>query len=166
MPNDKSPTPAPAQAEGDGTTAAPPPKRGNQQPKESSDDILVEALANGLTYAEAGTTIGVVARTVSRRLEDPEFTTRVARRKMEIAEETKARIRRVASARVSGVLRAQEVLLRLLDAEDPRVQLAAARELHSTHHVVTAIDVEERIMKAEAQRGLDSPGSGTRGFRL
>ena len=166
MPKEQPPGKARVEDGPGSAESSPPQPEPAQRETQPADDVLIEALATGSTYREAGATVGVGARTVSRRLEDPDFAVRVTKRRAEMAEETKARIRQVASARVNGVLRAQEVLVELLDNEDPRVQLAAARELHSNHLVVTALEVEERLMKAEGQRGLSESPAGNRGFRL
>jgi len=142
-----------------------PPAASDTQPEEDPVlSVLVEALAAGMSYSEAGAAVGITARTVSRRLEDPGFERRVVQRKAKLAEEAAARIRSVAAARVTGVLKAQAVLQELLDDEDPKVRLAAARELHSTHAIVTAVALEERIARLEedATRRLPQPD----GFQL
>src|SRR4051794_1231840 len=48
------------------------------------DEVLVEALANGCTYEEAGALAGVVKRTVQRRNASPEFRRRVSVRRSEV----------------------------------------------------------------------------------
>ena len=134
--------------------------------QDPSTSVLVEALASGQTYAEAGAVINVSARTVSRRAENPQFAARVTRRRAELADEARERIRRVADTRVRGVLRAQAVLQELLEDTDPKVRLAAARELHSTHATVTAVILEERIAQLEEAGKVRQGGTTPSGFPL
>jgi hypothetical protein len=51
--------------------------------REAQDEIIVEALASGMGYPDAGKLGGVTGRTISRRMEDPEFRARVSRRRGE-----------------------------------------------------------------------------------
>jgi hypothetical protein len=51
--------------------------------REAQDEILIEALASGMPYPDAGKLAGVVGRTVSRRMDDPDFRARVSRRRGE-----------------------------------------------------------------------------------
>lgn len=50
---------------------------------DAADELLIEALANGATYAEAGDLADVSARTVRRRMADPAFAAEVAKRRTE-----------------------------------------------------------------------------------
>ena len=47
----------------------------------AGDDVLLDALAAGLSYVEAGALAGVSARTARRRLTDPDFASHLARRR-------------------------------------------------------------------------------------
>lgn len=51
--------------------------------REAQDEILIEALASGMSFPDAGKLGGVTGRTVSRRMEDPDFQARVSRRRGE-----------------------------------------------------------------------------------
>jgi hypothetical protein len=51
--------------------------------REAQDEILIEALASGMAYPDAGKLVGVVGRTVSRRMDDTDFRARVSRRRGE-----------------------------------------------------------------------------------
>lgn len=126
------------------------------QADEARDEVLVEALASRLTYAEAGKKVQVTARTVSRRMEDPAFASRVASRKKELASEAIEQIRRVSQARVEGVLRSHQVLVELLSSDNPKIQLAAARQLHGMHAVVSSIEFEDRLLRLEDKHAAGS----------
>ena len=47
----------------------------------TAEDVLVEALAAGMSYADAGRMVGKSDRTVRRRMEDGPFRRRVAARR-------------------------------------------------------------------------------------
>ncbi len=49
----------------------------------AEDEVLVECLAAGMSFPAAGEMAGCSARTVSRRMSDPEFVLRVSRRRGE-----------------------------------------------------------------------------------
>lgn len=51
--------------------------------REAQDEILVESLAQGMSFPASGTAAGCTSRTVSRRMADPEFAARVSRRRGE-----------------------------------------------------------------------------------
>jgi hypothetical protein len=81
---------------------------------------------------------------------------RVEARKRDVAAEAVSAIRRVSTARVTGVLRAHSVLMELLDHDDPKVRLSAAHQLHTAHSVVSSIEFEERLLRVEGR--LETPG--------
>ncbi len=66
-----------------------------------TDDLLIAGLAEGWTHAEAGKLAGVCAKTVQRRLRDPEFTGAVARRRRERVERLTAQLITASDAAVS-----------------------------------------------------------------
>ena len=77
---------APPPAEASATGADPSSEATNEPAltaREAQDEILIEALASGMPYPDAGKLGGVVGRTVSRRMEDPDFRARVSRRRGE-----------------------------------------------------------------------------------
>lgn len=90
--------------------------------RHSSDDALVAALAGGLSYAEAGQRAHVSERTVSRRMESPDFRQRVTAARAGYLERATARLAATAAAAAS-------VLATLLLDTDPRVRLGAARSV-------------------------------------
>lgn len=47
----------------------------------AQDELLVEALASGRSYAQASIAAGVSERTIARRMSDPTFAAEVARRR-------------------------------------------------------------------------------------
>ncbi len=120
-----------------------------------ADEVAIEALAHGATYADAGKAAGYSARTVSRRLEDELFSTRLEERKREVREEHVRDVRRLGRVRISAAVRAQQVLLELLEDENPKVRLNAAKEL-SSGAAARNLDHEERLLRLEGR--LENPG--------
>lgn len=51
--------------------------------REAKDEILIESLAQGMSFPAAGRSAGYTSRTVSRRMADPGFAMRVSRRRGE-----------------------------------------------------------------------------------
>jgi AraC-like DNA-binding protein len=122
-----------------------------------SEGILLEALANDLTYEEAGKAAGVSTRTVARRLDDPTFAAAVDARRRELAEQTISHIRQLRARRIRAAIDAQQVLMDLLHHDDPKIQLAAARQLHASQSVKHDVDVHERLLGLEGR--LEPPGA-------
>ena len=83
------------------------------------DDLLVELLANGRTYAGAGESAGVSERTVRRRMSDPVFAGRVSRRR---GEHVGALVGQLVDAGDEAI----EVLRGSLHADTDAVRLRAA----------------------------------------
>lgn len=93
---------------------------GDDSPEqEPEDDLLIAYLAEGWTHAEAGKQAGVSAKTVQRRLKDPEFAGAVARRRRERVEWLTAQLITASDAAAS-------VLRDALGSDDPKVSLRAA----------------------------------------
>lgn len=113
--------------------------------------MLVEALAADMTYQEAGHEAGISSRTVARRVEDPAFAAALKARRREVAEEAITYLRRIAGWRARAAHEAQQVLISLLQHEDPRIQLAAAQHLHGNRAVQAALNVEERLLQLEGR---------------
>ncbi len=84
-----------------------------------TDELLIAGLAEGWTHAEAGKQAGVSAKTVQRRLKDPEFAGAVARRRRERVERLTAQLITASDAAVC-------VLRDALGSGDPKVSLRAA----------------------------------------
>lgn len=115
------------------------------------EDVLLEALASDMTYAEAGKVAGMSSRTVARRLDDPTFAAAVDARRRELAQESISHIRRLRARRFRAAIDAQHVLVDLLHHEDPKIQLAAARQLHTSSTVKHDVDVHERLLALEGR---------------
>jgi hypothetical protein len=95
----------------------------NGRVKSGSDEGIVAALAGGATYADAASAAGVSARTVRRRMEDPEFRGEVTAARRQAVEQIRARLTANAQIGVS-------VLVELADsASSETVKLGAARAL-------------------------------------
>ena len=111
--------------------------------RESQDQVLVVALAAGKTHEVAGELAGVSAKTVQRRLLDADFTARVTRGRA-------ARHAQISGALLTSAEQAVTTLVDLLDDADPKVRLAASRELlTSSHRYVDQADVLERLRSLE-----------------
>ncbi|MBA2261165.1 MAG: hypothetical protein H0W03_00685 [Solirubrobacterales bacterium] len=136
-----------------GSRWAPPEAPDQEHPEsgQASDAVLLEALGSDMTYEEAGRAAGVSSRTVARRLDDPAFAAAVNSRRRELAEETISHIRRLRARRIRAAIDAQEVLLDLLHHDDPKVQLAAARQLHTSRAAQHDIDLHERLLALEGR---------------
>jgi hypothetical protein len=87
---------------------------------QTGDTALVIALARGASVPEAAAEAGVSERTAWRRLADDGFRRCVFEAKAELVNRSLARI-------ADGAARAVDTLLELLDAEDPKARLAAAK---------------------------------------
>lgn len=120
-----------------------------------ADEDAIEALAHGATYADAGKAAGYSTRTVSRRLDDPLFSTRLEERKREVREEHVREVRKLGRLRITAAVRAQQVLLELLEDENPKVRFDAARQL-SSGAAARNLDHEERLLRWEGW--LENPG--------
>jgi len=95
----------------------------NGRSRDPKDELIVDALATGATYADAGKTAKVSPRTVRRRMEDPEFRADVNAARRERIQSIRGRL---AVAGVDGVA----VLAQLAsEAASESVRLGAARAL-------------------------------------
>ncbi len=121
--------------------------------RDQADEVLVEALARGLTYAAAGELARVSARTVRRRVSDATFATRVAQRRGE-------RLGEVTGALAGLAERAVAALGDCLDAARPADRIRAANSvLSQLHHFSDAVDLEHRLREVEQTPG-DTSGQG------
>lgn len=87
---------------------------------QTGDPALVIALARGASVPEAAAEANVSERTVWRRMEDDGFRRCVFEARAELVNQSLAKI-------ADGAARAVDTLLDLLDAEDPKARLAAAK---------------------------------------
>jgi HEAT repeat protein len=96
-------------------------KRGNRS-RQGADSVILAALAIGKTVQESADAAGVSARTVSRRMADPDFCQRVA----ELRAETVAR---AASKMSDGMTEAADVLRKLLKSKKESIRLGSCRAM-------------------------------------
>ncbi len=112
----------------------------------AGDDVLLDALAAGLSYVEAGALAGVSARTARRRLTDHDFASHLARRRA-------ARVSDVTGRLTVGSERAVQVLLDALDSEVGGERLRAAElVLNMGRRFRGDSDVDLRLSTLEAGR--------------
>jgi hypothetical protein len=123
----------------EGDPSARPGLEGSAQPRglQAADEVVVEALANGASYTEAGDLGQMSARTVRRRMSDPAFAAEVARRRGERLGVVSGRLSRLAeraldvlegalgSERASEALRAADMVLSLDRRYREQVDFAA-----------------------------------------
>jgi len=123
-----------------------PRKRGPRaHQRATADDLMVEALAQGMNYPEAGRFARVSARTVQRRMADPGFSSRVSVRHGERMGELTGRLSQAGAEAVAVIQDAMGA------DQDPKHRLTAAtvalRYLHQFH---TDLEVEQRLQAVEA----------------
>lgn len=117
--------------------------------REATDAALVAALAGGATQDAAAATAGVSARTVRRRLEDPDFVDR-------LTDERSALVTRTCSRLLGLTGQAVMTLSDLLTgdvAESVRLR-AAMGVLDSARTWRDVGEVEERLMVLEAAAAM------------
>ena len=112
--------------------------------QEAVDDTIIIGLAAGRTHGEAAALAGVSAKSVQRRLRDPDFVRR-------LGEGRAARQAEIGGALLTSAQQAVNTLVALLSDGDSKVRLAAARELlSSTQRFVDQADVLQRLGALEA----------------
>ncbi len=122
--------------------------------RRADDEILIEALAEGRTYAAAAALTRGSARTVRRRMTDPDFAAAVSRRRAE-------RVSEITGALVSLSARALRTLEECLDAERPGDRIRAAQVvLASVHRYREATEFEARLTELE---GASTSSAGKAG---
>jgi hypothetical protein len=117
------------------------------------DELLVELLASGRPYAEAGAMAGVSERTVRRRMSDPVFTGRVSRRRGEYVGALVGRLVDVGEEAVEvmrGGLRDESAAVRLRAAD---LVLRWATHLRHGHELETRLAALETAAGAAAATG-------------
>ena len=113
--------------------------------RSGADEVLVSLLAGGTTRQAAAAKAGVGERTVYRRLEDPDFRSRIEQSRADMLARTSAMLT------AAGVT-ATETLLALLAAESDVVKLGAAtRILELGGKFRTEEQIEARLAALEAQ---------------
>lgn len=112
--------------------------------RQAEDEMLIEALAEGRTYTAAAALTAGSARTVRRRMTDPDFAAQVSRRRAE-------RVNEITGALVSLSTRALQTLEECLDAERPADRIRAAQVvLGSVHRYRETTEFEARLTELEA----------------
>lgn len=112
-----------------------------------ADELILEALAAGVAYADAGSAAGVSARTVRRRMADPLFAAELARRRA-------VRVSDLTGQMMGLGARAVSVLGEALEAE------AVGDRLRAANLILTALrryradgDLELRLTALEKGTG-------------
>ncbi len=114
---------------------------------QSQDDRLVVLLAAGATQTDAAATVGVSAKTVSRRLRDPQFANRVQETRAHLFEQSLGRL-------ADGATEAVDTLRGLLASDEDRVRLsAAAKILELGLRARDAVEIERRVAALESIYG-------------
>ena len=115
--------------------------------RESQDELIIAALAAGMTYERAGALGGVSGRTVARRMADPVFARLVADRRGEVVVSMTGELTSMAAEAVDAVRSC-------LHQEDPRHRLSAAKlVLDLVLKLRDSRDLEIQLM--EIRRKLD-----------
>lgn len=119
------------------------------------DEVLLEALADGLSYSAAAalSPAPLSARTVRRRMGDPRFAAAVQQRRAQRMGEITGSLARLAS-------RAVAALEECLEADRPSDQIRAAQVvLGQLHRFRDQVDLEERLRQLE-QATFGQPSEG------
>lgn len=110
----------------------------------AGNEVLLDALAAGRSYSEAGVLAGVAARTVRRRMAEPAFVSELARRRA-------MRVSDIAGRLLWSSERALGVLEECLDADRPADRLRAAELiLTMTRRFRTEVDTDARLVALES----------------
>jgi hypothetical protein len=114
--------------------------------------MLLMALACGATIEAAAQKAGLGRTTVFRRLQDPEFQTRLQQFRSDM-------VRRAASTLTAASTEAIKTLLSLQQASIPHaVRLGAARSILEIGIKMREVaDIEERIAALEQQAAMSQP---------
>ncbi len=125
----------------------------------AGDEVLLDALATGLSYLEAGELAGLSARTVRRRLTAPDFAAELARRRA-------MRVSDVTGRLVAASERAVQVLLELLESQVAGERLRSAELiLNMGRRFRSDTDIDVRLSTLEgrpaqvAARGVAAEGA-------
>ena len=114
--------------------------------RKAQDDILLDALASGRTYAEAGELAGVSDRTVARRMAEPAFARLVRDRRDEQVQTVAGQLSTMANAAVMAITSC-------LDDEDAKTRMAAGKLIlelvlkfrHQNHLEVDVAEIREHL---------------------
>jgi hypothetical protein len=118
--------------------------------QESVDEVLIAALAAGMTHAMAGTLAGVASKTVQRRLSNDSFVAEIARRRAVRVDEVTGRLSELS-------VRALEVLEECLVSSSPTVRLRAAEMTFAWfRRLRDEVDVDVRLARLERISKVDT----------
>ena len=112
-----------------------------------TDEVLIEALCRGATQAEAASLAGCCARTVARRLDDPEFVRRVDVFRDALLE--------AGAAKLGDLIGLATSTLRELLAEDvpPQIRLGSAKTvLDAAMKLRDSLLIEKRLTALEGRQ--------------
>ena len=112
------------------------------------DEVLVEVLARGVSYADAAARAGCSSKTVGRRMVDPSFRARVEERRSLWVSQTSGELTALGPAAV-------EVLRDLLVHSEASLRLRSARELLSQgfrSRQLHDLDLEVREIRAQLEQ--------------
>ena len=117
----------------------------SQNVPSEKDVILALALASGATQAVAAELTDISPRTIHRHLSDPEFRKLVIEYRDSIVAETLGKM-------ASNMTRAADALAVLLDTDDVKVRLRAARAVLSLGmRLRDSVDLSERVRQLEEE---------------
>ena len=112
---------------------------------ENKDVLLAMALAAGASASDAARQLEVSISTVKRRMADPDFRRFVADLRAEMLARALGRV-------TDNMTRAADTLARLLDSQNPAIQIRAARALLALGlRLHEAVDVADRVREIEAE---------------
>lgn len=113
--------------------------------RESIDEVLIAALASGMSHLQAAAIAGVSAKTVRRRHGDPAFVVEVARRRAIRVDEVTGRLSEMC-------VRALEAVDGCLDSATPSVRLKAAEMVLTWfRRLRDEVDVDARLASLEGR---------------
>jgi hypothetical protein len=125
----------------------------------AQDEVLVAALARGLSHEHAGQLAGVSGRTVERRLEDPEFAERVAALRRHWADQLTGELLDLASDALLALRREIQEAEKSTD----RIRASAVVLTHA-YRFRHGQELEARLRAYEQDQGL-APRHGTDGSK-
>ncbi len=119
---------------------------------ESIDEVLIAALAAGMTHAQAGVLAGVCAKTVQRRHAEEAFVTEIARRRAIRVDEVTGRLSELS-------VHALETVESCLTSGSSAVRLKAAEMVFVWfRRLRDEVDVDTRLARLESSIQPDRAG--------
>lgn len=118
--------------------------------RDAQDEIIIASLAQGMSYPAAGAAAGCTGRTVSRRMEAPDFAARVSKRRGERVAQVTGSLTAMSDDAL-GVLRSV-----MVEGTTPERLRAAQVTLTLMVRLRHDTEIEERL--AAVERRLDDEG--------